>query len=422
MISALCLSIWVRLRAAWVLVMLAITSGVSTAERIEWVTSEALAGMEAVERVAWESYLERSQAAAARDQAALASELKAAGLSGALAAPSGGDFKFRRGPGDDWFATEEAAELARAILSYQTPVGGWSKHTGYNKGPRRAGMLWSSQYQPGKSPHYLGTFDNDSTTAQLRFLACMWQATQRGEYAEAGRRGLDYILAAQFPNGGWPQGYPLEGGYHDGITLNDDAMTSVLELLHDISSGAEQFSFLGKDEVGKASQALQQGLSCLRAMQVELDGRPTVWCAQHHPLTLEPVAARAMEPASLGAVESANLLKFLMRLPDPDRDLIACIDHGLAWLEEAGVAGLTRGKRDGKTVYEADPESDAVFWARFYSLESGKPIFPGRDGVIYDSYAEMAVRNKLGYDYYSTRPGSVVRTQQKKWRKMLAEK
>ena len=29
------------------------------------------------------------------------------------------------------------------------------------------------------------------------------------------QRGLEYIFAAQYPNGGFPQIYPLAGGYHD---------------------------------------------------------------------------------------------------------------------------------------------------------------------------------------------------------------
>ena len=43
--------------------------------------------------------------------------------------------------------------------------------------------------------------------------------------------GLDYVFAAQFPNGGWPQVWPLQGGYHDVITINDDAVLN-LSLIH----------------------------------------------------------------------------------------------------------------------------------------------------------------------------------------------
>ena len=43
-------------------------------------------------------------------------------------------------------------------------------------------------------------------------------------------RGLDYALSAQYPNGGFPQIYPLVGWYHDAITYNDDAMVHIMEL------------------------------------------------------------------------------------------------------------------------------------------------------------------------------------------------
>jgi len=44
-----------------------------------------------------------------------------------------------------------------------------------------------------------------------------------------------YLLAAQFPNGGWPQVWPLEGGYHDAITYNDNAVIESPETLTAIS-------------------------------------------------------------------------------------------------------------------------------------------------------------------------------------------
>jgi PelA/Pel-15E family pectate lyase len=50
-------------------------------------------------------------------------------------------------------------------------------------------------------------------------------------------RGVDYLLAAQFPNGGWPQVWPLEGGYHDAITFNDDATVQTMRLLNGVGGG-----------------------------------------------------------------------------------------------------------------------------------------------------------------------------------------
>lgn len=116
-------------------------------------------------------------------------------------------------------------------LSYQAPRGGWSKHLGFSQGPRKPGMQWTSQSEPGQSAHYLAIFDNRSTTAEMDFLANVWLATRRADCQAGFTKALDFILAAQYPNGGWPQVYPLEGGYHDDVTLNDDAMIHLLKFL-----------------------------------------------------------------------------------------------------------------------------------------------------------------------------------------------
>ena len=381
------------------------------------VTAERIASLPAGGRAAWEGYVERSQAAAAADQAALAKELAVHGMSAALAAPSGGDFKLPEDRESAWFGSADAGTLATTVISYQTPAGGWSKHTGYTKGPRRPGMLWSSQYRPGKRPHYLGTFDNRSTTAQIRLLAAVWRATGRDDCRQAALRGIDYVLAAQYPHGGWPQVYPLEGGYHDAVTFNDDAMAHLLALVHEAASGAGDFGFLEAPRREALAAALRRGLDCVMRAQIVWQGKPTGWCAQHDALTLEPVAARAMEPASISGTESANLLTCLMTLPATDPRLMACIRHGLDWLERAKLTGLKRVKRDGDTFYEEDPSSDEVHWARFYSLADGKPVFPGRDGVMYPTFAAMAARNKLGYDFHSSRPAGVLGSSRKKWLK-----
>ena len=388
----------------------------------EPVTPERLAELLPAEQPAWRSYLERSRTNASADAAAIAGEVRALGLTDALRAPNGGDFKRSFKAGDPWYAGAEAKRLADAILSYQTPTGGWSKHTGYAQGPRRPGMQWTSQNEPGKKPHYVATFDNHSTTEQMRFLAHVAQATGREDCKAGFVRGLEFILAAQFPSGGWPQVYPLEGGYHDHITLNDDAMTHVLELLQDIVAGDSGHAFLAAAQLERAAAALASGLRCVLRMQVEVAGRKTVWCGQHDALTLKPAPARKMEPATLSGSESAQLVKFLMTLPNPSSELVASIESALAWLEAARITGLRRTQMDGKTRFVSDPASPEIYWARFYDLSTGQPVFPGRDGVLYTTFDAMAANNSLGYDYYSTQPGSILTNGQKKWRKLLEQR
>ncbi|MBB5352976.1 PelA/Pel-15E family pectate lyase [Haloferula luteola] len=362
------------------------------------VTEEAVEQLAPSEQAAWEAYLQRSKVAAELNEQGLVEELSSEGLERARKAPDGADFKLPKQPGDGWYGSSEAQALAEVLLSYQTPAGGWSKHNGYSQGRRLHGMQWSSQYDPGHRPHYLGTIDNRATTAEIQFLVEVWRKTKRSDCREGVQRGLQYLLAAQNPHGGWPQVFPLEGGYHDAVTLNDDAMTHVLELMKSVAEMDAGLVRVGLKR--DCQEAFEKGLLCAVRMQFEGKG----WCGQHDAISLAPVAARAMEPAALVSVESANLLKVLMSVDEPDAALVRCIENGLSWLEEVALTANDEKSRK---------------WARFYELGTDRPIYPGRDGVIYKDFDALARRNKVGYDYVSSRPGSVVDQAAKKWRKKL---
>ena len=312
----------------------------------------------------------------------------------ALRAPSGGDFKLKAKVSDAWFAGDEAKKLADAILSFQTPSGGWSKHMGFSKGLRKPGMQWTSQNEPGQPAHYVATFDNGSTTSELDLLAGVWQATKREDCKAGFIKGLNFIFAAQYPNGGWPQVYPLEGGYHDDITYNDDAMTHILELLQGIADKEPCYAFLEDSQREQAAKSLAAGLGCVLKTQVVQNGKQTVWCAQHDAHTLQASSARKMEPATLSGLESAHILKFLMTITKPTPEVVACIESGLKWFEDAKITGEGKTKVNGKTTYEPDAAATEIRWARFYDLTNSNPVFPGRDGILYDTFAAMAAKNK----------------------------
>ena len=383
------------------------------------VTPERIAALPEEERGAWERYLARSVERRRAEQAVLDAEVRAAGLVGPRLASEGKDFKLPSHAGVGWFSSDAGRAITEAVLSFQTPSGGWSKHVRFDKGPRTPGMHWSSQTDPW---HYVGTFDNRSTTEELRLLAGAQQAGGREELRAAFLRGLDYVFDAQFPNGGWPQGYPLEGKYHDEITLNDNAMTHVLELLRDIAAGLPEFAFVDDARRARAREAFAAGLRCVVKMQVVQNGRPTVWCAQHDPLTLAPAAARLKEPPSLSGEESGDLLLFLMRLPEPPPEIIPVIESGLAWFERARLTGLRPTQRDGRSFYAADPTATEPYWARFYDLATNRPIFAGaQDGIIYDSFEEMWTHNHFGYDYYTRRPAGLLTKERERWQKLLAK-
>lgn len=380
-------------------------------------TSERIAGVPPDVKPAWTAYLQRSTALAREDREHLDAELTAAGMALPLRAPSAGDFSGHPAGDTAWFAGPAAAALADTVISYQTPSGGWSKHTDYAAGPRPKGMQWTSQSVPGKPFHYLATFDNHATTREITFLAGVASVTDRKDCQAAVDRGVRFVLDAQFPNGGWPQVFPLEGKYHDDITFNDDVMIDVLGLLQAVGGGRKPFDFLDEELRHRAATGMQKGLACVLATQVRADGRRTGWCAQYDPITLAPAAARAFEPASLSGMDSSRVLSWLMTLPEPDDELVAAIEDGLRWLDEVRVTGLRKTTLDGRIAFFEDPDSREVYWARFYDLTTGRPIFPGRDGVVYDSFEAMAARNPVAYHYLDDRPGRTLTTAATKWRK-----
>ena len=104
------------------------------------------------------------------------------------------------------------------------------------------------------------------------------------------------------PNGCWPQVYPLEGGYHDAVTFNDDATTRVLTLLRDVGASATYAAFRA-DAKARAADALARGLACVVAAQVRVGGTATAWGQQHDPLTLAPTTGAQLRarPASAAA-------------------------------------------------------------------------------------------------------------------------
>ncbi|HEX2094042.1 MAG TPA: pectate lyase, partial [Longimicrobiaceae bacterium] len=180
------------------------------------------------EREAWERYLAASRRQAEVDRRVMAEELRAAGLERPTPAPHADGFGVEPRMTAGWFRGEEARRIADAIVSFQTPAGGWSKRMEFTRA-RRPGESWASE----GNWSWIGTFDNGATTSQLRFLAGVTRARGDERYRASFLRGLGYTLAAQFPNGCWPQVYPLAGAYHDAATYNDDAMVRILRLLQE---------------------------------------------------------------------------------------------------------------------------------------------------------------------------------------------
>jgi pectate lyase len=288
---------------------------------------------------------------------------------------------------DDWFRTDEGRQSLENILSWQTEHGDWPKNMDTTR-KRFSGS--------GKKP--AGTFDNSATTGELRVLARGFRITGDVRYQKAFLAGFDHILKAQYPNGGWPQFYPLSKGYHRHITFNDGTMIRLMEFLRDAVTG-EDYAFLDGQRRGVAVTALDRGVDCIVKCQVVVDGVRTVWCAQHHAGTLAPEQARSYEHPSLSGAESAGTLLFLMSLDEPTPEVIRAVKAGAAWFDLAKIEGYRYRKSRTEPALTKDPKASPL-WARFYEITSNRPIFSDRDGVVKYDIEGIGSERRGGYTWY----------------------
>ncbi len=313
----------------------------------------------------------------------------------------------------DWYGSAEAGEVARAVVSYQDPVsGGWPKNTDMTE---PADDAFRARSAGERAP----TIDNGGTTTPLRLLARVAHATGDEEIRAAVRQGLDYLLAAQYANGGWPQFYPLRKGYYSHITYNDNAMVNVLELLREAADGEDEWiGIVGADTKARLREAIDRGIDCILSTQVRVDGRLTAWCAQHDEVTLEPAPARKFEPVSLSGAESAGILKFLMKIERPSPAVVEAVESGMAWFARVAIPGTRVDRSDGDQKLVADPKSDT--WARFYEIGTNRPIFLGRDAVTHYTLAEVEAERRRGYTYYGDWAEDLFTDTYPEWRRRLA--
>jgi len=387
-------------------------------------TMERIAALPAAQQPAWKEYWERSARQFQADQAFLQAEMKEHGVKKSVIPPgcnATAGLVLDNSPA--WYGRIEGRRLADIIVSFQTPAGGWSKNLDMTRHPRAPGERFAcdngSKYlgtfdndlPRDRSWNYVGTFDNDATTTQLRFLARVISALGDGRnapYRAAFLRGLDYISAAQYPNGGWPQVWPLEGGYHDAITYNDSAMLQVLELLSDIAEGQKEFAFVPAQTRSRAAASRKHGLECLLASQIVVNGRRTVWCQQHDALTLQPASARNYEMPSQTSAESAHVMMYLMQQPNPSLEIIASVHAAAAWFDKTRIFNVAfKHTGSGGRKLVAAPGSGPL-WARFYEISTDRPIFGDRDKSIHDNVNEISEERRNGYAWYRDTPSRVL--------------
>ncbi|MEC3887422.1 pectate lyase [Xanthomonas campestris] len=316
-----------------------------------------------------------------------------------------------------------ADHIADNMLLLQTASGGWSKQykgvaVDYTRTFTAAEI--AELKQPGRKDD--ATIDNKATTYEITYLSTAFKNEKKATYLAAAKRGVDYLLKAQYANGGWPQFYPDLSSYHHQITYNDDAMVRVLNLLQDIGEGkGDTGAQLRGSHGARAQQAVTKGLECVLATQVKIGGTLTIWGAQYDEVTLKPAKARAYELASLSSSESVSIVRFLMRQPSPSAKIKAAVQAAATWFDTHRMRDLATKKIDDPTqetgkdvILVAQP--GASLWARFYDLQNQRPLYANREGVALTDYMKVPNERRVGYAWHGNWPDKLLKEDVPKWR------
>jgi len=309
---------------------------------------------------------------------------------------------------DNWYGSDESVKVAENVLLYQRDAGGWPKNTAMHKplsDPEKAKIRDDKGLNDA-------IFDNSATTTEMRFLARMYNKTNNQAYKDSYNRGLKFILDAQYKNGGWPMFWPLRQGYYTHITFNDNAIVNILNLLGEIKDGDPIFkSITTRENFKRIKKAYKKGLEIILKTQIIVDGKPTVWCAQHDEHTLLPAPARSYELPSFSGGESVGIILFLMDLPDPSPAIIKSVEGAVEWLDSHRIKNTrwdffvnAEGKRDRRIVQ--DPNAGDM-WARFYDLETQEPYVCDRDGIKKKTLEEIGYERRTGYSWYTDAPEEI---------------
>lgn len=269
--------------------------------------------------------------------------------------------------GEDYLL-KAARDAAECLIQGQLRTGGWRESIEFEPAERRKFAYRVEKPRERQNNHT--TFDDDKTQSAMRLLMRLDQALKFKDEKlhEASLFALDSVVKAQFPNGGWGQGYdefpdpakyPVKpasypeswprtypgGKYWYFYTLNDNAMADTIDALLMAAKIYQQPKY--------RDAAIKGGEFLILAQMPE----PQPAWAQQYDFDMHPCWARKFEPASVTGGESQGAMRILMRLyvETGDKKFLAPIPKALDYLERSK---LPNGQM-----------------ARFYELKTNKPLY-----------------------------------------------
>jgi PelA/Pel-15E family pectate lyase len=288
----------------------------------------------------------------------------------------------------DKFYLEAARETGEALIYGQLQSGGWTASIDFDPSGPRVGL-----YRNGKGRgRNNSTLDDGISQTAIRFLARLNKTLdfKDEKVHETVQFALKALLAAQYPNGAFPQvwtgsvakqpvmkaSFPnydwrTEGkikNYWDMYTLNDGLAGTVTAALLDVHA-------VYKEPKYKEAAARLGDFLILAQMP---DPQPA-W-AQQYSYEMHPIWARRFEPAAIIGGESQDVLETLITISRAtgDKKYLAPIPSALAYLKNSLLP-------DGRL-------------ARYYELKTNKPLYMTRRGDEYSlTYDDIALPDHYGW-------------------------
>lgn len=273
----------------------------------------------------------------------------------------------------DPFYLDAAKEAAKALCYGQLASGGWTNSIDFDPQGEKV-----ARYRNGRGKgDDNSTLDDGISQSALRFLMRIDRTLDFADPGihEASQLGINALLAAQFPNGGFPQiwtgpvpdrpilkaSYPEYDwrtagkvkDYWNKYTLNDGLAGTVSETLWEAFEMTKEARF--KTALSRLGDFL---------ILAQMPDPQPAW-AQQYGDEMHPIWARRFEPPAVTGGESQDALETLLKIYQVTGDpkYLKPIPRALAYLKRSVLP-------DGRL-------------ARYYELRTNRPLYMTRRGKDY---------------------------------------
>jgi PelA/Pel-15E family pectate lyase len=230
----------------------------------------------------------------------------------------------------DSFYLHLAGKSAAALMKAQLECGGWNYLADFNG--EESLIKWydtigKCAWRLEEFNHYFGnaTFDDNSTAGAAEYLLRYFLVSGDTTVKKSLDGAINFILKSQYPNGAWPQRYPIADSTHYSAyyTYNDYVIWNNLKFLI--------LCYVSLDYT-HLYDAILRAMNFYILSQYK---KPQAGWAQQYDFNMEPAPARTYEPAALDPQYTAHHVEMLIKFYEMtcDKKYLNIIPDALKWIE-----------------------------------------------------------------------------------------